>query len=177
MKRLFFLCIVGAWCGIVWSANSYRDLSAVFVRSVAPAIELPDSDGYLVRLSDYRGSWVLLSFADNVRGTREYECFLYRLNDIYGWLQQHHIVVLCACAQSVGELACFQKYSRLQYRLLSDEKYVIPERFEEPWSFYNEFLSYLIDPEGNKVTTFISASANLHFAQLCRYIIMHENIF
>ncbi|HBL98435.1 TPA: hypothetical protein DDZ86_02225 [Candidatus Dependentiae bacterium] len=143
-------------------------------RSITPDIELFDSNGNLVRLSDYRDTWVLLSFADNIRGTREYERFLYRLNEIYKWLQQHNITILCACAQPVEELARFQKHSGLQYYLLSDDKRIIPERFEEPWCFYNEFLSYLIDPTGNKVTSFISASADLHFAQLCHYIIIHE---
>lgn len=142
-------------------------------RALAPDFELFDSEGNLVKLSAYRGTWVLLAFANTIRGTWEYERFLYRLNDIYEWLQQHHITILCACTESVEDLARFQKYSRLQYRLLSDSKHVIPECFGEPWSLCNEFLSYLIDPAGNKVTTFISASADLHFAQLCRYIIMH----
>ncbi len=143
-------------------------------RSEAPDFELFDSNGNLVRLSDYRGSWVLLAFAPTIRGAWEYERFLYRLNDIYEWLQQHHITVVCACTESVEELAHFQKQKGLSYRLLSDRKHVIPEHFEEPWSLCNEFLSYLIDPAGNKVTTFISACADLHFAQLCRYIITHQ---
>ncbi len=143
-------------------------------RSPAPDVELFDFEGNLVKLSSYRGTWVLLAFANTIRGTWEYERFLYLLNDIYEWLQQYHITILCACTESVEDLACFQKHSGLRYRLLSDSKHIIPECFKEPWSLCNDFLSYLIDPAGNKVTTFISASANLHFAQLCHYIIVHQ---
>ena len=144
--------------------------------SAAPDFALFDSEGNLVRLSSYRGTWVLLAFANTIRGTWEYERFLYRLNDIYAWLQEHHITILCACTESVEDLACFKKQSGVPYCLLSDSKHVIPESFEEPWSLCNEFLSYLIDPAGKKVTTFISASADLHFAQLCRYIISHQKV-
>ncbi len=150
--------------------DTYKSYSE---RSLAPEVELIDSSGNLVKLSDYRGSWVLLAFADSIRNIYEYERFLYLLNDIYPWLKQHKILIICACTQSVDELAHFQKYSGLQYPLLSDEKRTIPEKFGEPWAFYHEFISYLIDPSGNKVTSFISGSADLHFARLCRYIITH----
>ncbi|MCL5436801.1 MAG: redoxin domain-containing protein [Candidatus Dependentiae bacterium] len=158
----------------VTSTCTYKSFPECVERSLVPEIELTDSSGNLVHLSDYRGSWVLLAFADSIRNVYEYERFLYLLNDTYSWLRQHKILVICACTKSVDELARFQKYSGLQYPLLSDERRTIPEKFGEPWAFYHEFISYLIDPSGNRVTSFISESADLLFARLCRYIITHE---
>lgn len=140
-------------------------------RSIAPDFELLNHEGKPIRLSDYRGKWCLLAFANKINNSSEYQKFLHLLDIIYPWLKQQDVEILCASTDSVKELAQFKEYRDFDYCMLSDSKFLIPELFNEPWSYYNEFLSYLIDPMGNMVATFMSGSAELHFAQLCRYLI------
>jgi peroxiredoxin len=151
--------------------TKYTSIKTEKYRSPAPDFELPNHEGKLIKLSDYRGKWCLIAFANKINNSSEYQRFLYLLNNIYKWLKQQDVEIICASTESVKELAQFKEHGYLQYCLLSDSKCLIPELFKEPWSFYNEFLSYLIDPMGNKITTFMSGSAQLHFAQLCRYFI------
>lgn len=149
-------------------------LKTEMYRLSVPDFQLFNHDGKLIKLSDYRGKWCLVAFANKINNSSEYQNFLYLLNNIYPWLKQQDVEIVCASTESVNELARFKNHSDLRYCLLSDSKCLIPELFKESWSYYNEFLSYLIDPEGNKVASFISGSSQLHFAQLCRYFIIQN---
>ncbi|KKP28267.1 MAG: hypothetical protein UR12_C0021G0008 [candidate division TM6 bacterium GW2011_GWF2_30_66] len=146
-------------------------IKAEVYRSPVPDFELLNHEGKPIRLSDYRSKWCLLAFANKINNLSEYQKFLHLLDIICPWLKQQDVEILCVSTDSVKELAQFKEYRDFDYCLLSDSKCLIPELFNEPWSYYNEFLSYLIDPKGNMVATFMSGSAELHFSQLCRYLI------
>lgn len=121
----------------------------------APDFSLPDENGKIHSLADYRGQYVLLYFypKDMTPGcTTEAECFRDRFND----LKAYNIQVLGVSADSVKSHKKFKDKHHLNFPLLADtEKKTIEDYgvWKEKSMMGKTFMgisreSFLIDPEG-----------------------------
>jgi peroxiredoxin Q/BCP len=94
----------------------------VQVGQVAPDFELPNQDGKPVKLSDYRGQYVVV-FAFTKAGTPGCTAQACAFRDEFDDLRAVNAVVLTVSADTQAELAQFKTERKLPYDLLSD-----PER-------------------------------------------------
>lgn len=86
---------------------------------LAPDFELPDQNGDLHKLSDYRGKKVVLYFypKDDTPGCTKEAC---SFRDSFGDFRKHGIVVLGVSKDSEKSHALFQEKYSLPFSLLSD---------------------------------------------------------
>lgn len=123
--------------------------------TLAPDIALPDQEGRIHRLSDYRGRWVVLYFypKDDTPGCTKEAC---GFRDRMGDLQELGAVVLGVSADDVESHKRFAEKYGLNFPLLAD-----PERqailVYGAWGKKNLYgkeyegvlrQTFLIDPEG-----------------------------
>ncbi|MFN4070351.1 MAG: thioredoxin-dependent thiol peroxidase [Thermus caldifontis] len=123
--------------------------------TLAPDIALPDQEGRIHRLSDYRGRWVVLYFypKDDTPGCTKEAC---GFRDRMGDLQELGAVVLGVSADDVESHKRFAEKYGLNFPLLAD-----PERQAilayGAWGKKNLYgkeyegvlrQTFLIDPEG-----------------------------
>lgn len=87
----------------------------------APDFALPDQNGELRKLSDYRGKWILLYFypKDDTPGCTAEAC---ALRDAWGEFGSHKAVVLGVSIDSVKSHDKFVTKYELPFTILSDEK-------------------------------------------------------
>ena len=125
------------------------------VGQVAPDFALPDAEGKVHRLSDYRGKVVVLYFypKDNTPGcTREAVGF----RDDYEVYQQAGVVILGVSPDSPERHARFRAKYDLPFTLLADTEHKVCELYDvwkKKKSFGKEYFgvvrtTYLIAPDG-----------------------------
>jgi thioredoxin-dependent peroxiredoxin len=87
---------------------------------LAPDFSLPDSEGNLVKLSDFQGKRVILYFypRDNTPGCTKEAC---GFRDAYSHYQAHDLVVLGISADDAKSHDKFSTKFNLPFPLLSDE--------------------------------------------------------
>lgn len=121
----------------------------------APAIELPDQDGRVHRLSDYRGQWVLVYFypKDNTSGCTKEAC---AIRDVHPRFAELDAVVLGVSVDPVKSHRKFADRHELPFTLLSDEEKTVVKE----WGVWGEKkfmgreymgtnrMSFLVDPKG-----------------------------
>ena len=95
------------------------------IGTIAPDFELPDQNGQMHRLSDYRGQRVILYFypKDNTSGCTKQAC---AFGELYPQFREKGAVVLGVSKDSVASHKKFEQNHGLPFTLLSDvEKTVI----------------------------------------------------
>ncbi|WP_234554151.1 thioredoxin-dependent thiol peroxidase [Thermus caliditerrae] len=137
--------------------------------SLAPDFALPDQDGRLHRLADYRGRWVVLYFypKDDTPGCTKEAC---GFRDRMGDLQDLGAVVLGVSADGVESHKRFAEKYGLNFPLLAD-----PERqailaygaWGKKKLYGKEYegvlrQTFLIDPEGRIVKVWRKVSPEGH---------------
>ena len=95
-------------------------MAALAVGDVAPEFELPDAEGAIVRLADFRGQRVVVYFypRDNTPGCTKEAC---GFRDRYGAFQAAGIAVVGISADDAKSHAKFAKKYDLPFPLLCDE--------------------------------------------------------
>jgi peroxiredoxin Q/BCP len=121
----------------------------------APDFELPSDSGELVRLSDLRGSPVVLYFypRDDTPGCTAQAC---GLRDAYAELREKGAVVLGVSPDSEASHARFKQKYELPFTLLADPDHAVAEQYgawgEKKFAgrTYEGVLrsTFVIDPEG-----------------------------
>ncbi len=150
MPRGAFFCGMGRG-----SLAGYDRVAMLTVGDLAPNFTLPDQEGQLHTLEDYRGGWVVLYFypKDDTPGCTKEAC---NFRDEKGRLEELGAVVLGVSADDVESHAKFHGKYGLNFPLLSN-----PERdmigAYRAWGLKN-FMgreyegvfrhTYLIDPQG-----------------------------
>ena len=121
----------------------------------APAFSLPDQNGKVHQLSDYKGKWVLLYFypKDDTPGCTKEAC---SLRDNYAAFEKMGTIVLGVSTDSVKSHKKFEEKYGLPFPLLADEEKKVVEAYEV-WGkkkfMGREYMgtnrvSFLIDPTG-----------------------------
>jgi peroxiredoxin Q/BCP len=135
----------------------------------ATPFSLPDQTGIVRSLSDYLGKWVLLYMypKDNTPGCTKEAC---SFRDQITEFKQKNIVVIGISKDSVASHRKFsQKYS-LPFPILSDPDHQIIDAYGA-WGtkkfMGKEFegvkrQSFLIDPQGNLVKTYLKVNPLSH---------------
>ena len=141
------------------------------VGKMAPDFELPDQDGKLHKLSDYRGKTVLLYFypKDDTPGCTKEAC---SIRDSQANFKNLTTVVLGVSIDSVESHKKFAEKYGLPFTLLSDEKKEVVKLY----GVYGtkkiiglEYLglgtlrsSFLIDPEGKIAKIYEKVKPEIH---------------
>ena len=123
--------------------------AALEVGSLAPDMELPATDGQTVRLSDHRGSWVVLYFypkADTPGCTRQ-SC---SLRDEHTLLLEEGIVVLGASVDNLKDQQDFKEGQNLPFTLLADDDKQLSKAFDVLGlgGIFAQRKTFIINPEG-----------------------------
>uniref|UniRef100_A0A7V4ALG9 thioredoxin-dependent peroxiredoxin n=1 Tax=Thermus tengchongensis TaxID=1214928 RepID=A0A7V4ALG9_9DEIN len=145
--------------------------------SLAPDFALPDQDGRLHRLADYRGRWVVLYFypKDDTPGCTKEAC---GFRDRMGDLQDLGAVVLGVSADGVESHKRFAEKYGLNFPLLAD-----PERQAilayGAWGKKNLYgkeyegvlrQTFLIDPEGRIAKVWRKVSPEGHAEEVAEVL-------
>lgn len=125
------------------------------INQKAPDFKLPDQDGKIHKLSDYKGKWVLIYFypKDNTPGCTKEAC---EIRDNFSSFQNLNIVVLGISADSIESHKKFKNKYNLPFVLLSDSKKEVAEKYDVLWQkkFMGKTInvvlrkSFLINPQG-----------------------------
>lgn len=121
----------------------------------APDFTLPDQNGTMHKLSDYRGKKVILYFypKDNTSGCTKEAC---GFAERYPQFQEKDAVILGVSKDSVASHKKFEKNYQLPFTLLSDENKEVLQKYEV-WKEKNMYgrktmgvvrSTYLIDENG-----------------------------
>ena len=112
---------------------------------VAPDFSALNQNGEEIKLSDFRGQWVLLYFypKDNTPGCTKEAC---SLRDSHYQFRQAGGVVIGVSSDSVDSHGRFATKYELPFSIISDSKKLIIKAYEAGGLFSR--VSYLIDPQG-----------------------------
>ena len=137
--------------------------------SVAPDFSLVDQQGNTVRLSDYRGRWVVLYFypKDMTPGCTQEAC---SFRDVHADLVQEGAVVLGVSADDVQSHRKFADKYELPFPLLADTDHTVSEAYgvwRKKHMYGKEFwgvdrITYLIAPDGRVHQVFTKVKPAAH---------------
>ncbi|WP_070967190.1 thioredoxin-dependent thiol peroxidase [Vibrio sonorensis] len=96
--------------------------------SPSPAFSLPDQDGNVVSLGDFKGKKVLFYFYPKAM-TPGCTVQAQGLRDVKTELDNHNVVVLGVSIDPVKRLGKFIERDNLNFTLLSDEDHAVAEQF------------------------------------------------
>lgn len=141
--------------------------------TAAPEFALPDQDGKEHRLSDYRGTWVLLYFypKDDTPGCTIEAC---NFRDQFKDFGEIGAVVLGVSTDSIESHKRFAKKFDLPFTLLADptKEVVGPygvfgeKKFMGKTYMGTKRTSFLIDPEGNIRKVYENVKPEVHAAEV-----------
>lgn len=139
------------------------------VGTSAPDFSLPDQDGKMHTLSQYRGRWVLIYFypKDDTPGCTKEACMI---RDAFPRFEGVHAEVFGISKDSVASHKSFAEKYQLPFRLLSDENREVIELYgvwREKKMMGKSYMgtartSFLIDPEGVIQKIYESVKPEVH---------------
>ncbi len=141
----------------------------------APAFSLPDQDGRIRTLSEFKGAWMLLYFypKDDTPGCTIEAC---TIRDQFKGFTKIGAVVIGASTDSVESHRRFADAYRLPFTLLADTDKTLVRAYGV-WStkkmMGREYLgtrrtSFLIDPKGRIAKVYENVKPPLHAADVIR---------
>lgn len=139
------------------------------IGSSAPNFSLPDQDGKMHTLSEYRGRWILIYFypKDDTPGCTKEACMI---RDAFPRFEGVHAEVFGISKDSVASHKSFSEKYELQFPLLSDENREVIESYgvwREKKMMGKSYMgtartSFLIDPEGVIQKIYESVKPEVH---------------
>lgn len=135
----------------------------------APSFTLPTYEGKKIKLSDFKGKYVVLYFypKDNTPGCTKEAC---AFRDADATLQKQGAVVLGVSPDSVASHEKFQTKFELTFPLLADEDHALAEKYGA-WREKNMYgkksmgvqrSTFLIDPQGKVIKVWKKVSVDGH---------------
>ena len=130
-------------------------------KTMAPDFELPDQEGKAHKLSDYRGSWILLYFypKDNTPGCTKEACMI---RDYFPSFDKLNAKVFGVSTDSVESHKKFAEKFELKFPLLADTKGEAVRLYEAKGILLTKRISYLIDPEGKIAKSYDNVNPAIH---------------
>ena len=157
--------IFAAWLAMILFGAAQplhaEDTVALRVGQPAPNFSLPDQNGKLHALADYRGKWLTLYFypKDDTPGCTKQAC---TFRDELGELSTLGTEVVGISVDDSKSHADFARKYNLPFTLLADTKGETAARYDSLRSLLNFKMAkrntFLIDPEGNIARIYLSVS-------------------
>jgi len=139
----------------------------------APAFSLPDENGAVINLTDFRGKPVVLYFypKDDTPGCTVEAC---NFRDDYSVYQENEIVILGVSPDSPKAHTKFKKKHNLPFTLLADENHQVAEAYGVwgPKKFMGRSYdgiyrtTFLIGPQGDIIKVFENVKPDGHSKQV-----------
>lgn len=157
--------------------NSPQKNSENLVGQQAPEFTLPDQNGDMHSLSDYRGKWVILYFypKDDTPGCTIQAC---DIRDNWSEYQKLHAVVIGISADSLESHQKFEAKYDLPFTLLSDPQKTVLKSFHayREKNLYGKIMlgivrsTVIIDPEGKIAKHYKRVQAKKHAEQTLAFL-------
>ncbi|MBI2029776.1 peroxiredoxin [Candidatus Gottesmanbacteria bacterium] len=130
----------------------------------APDFSLPDQNGKLHSLHDYKGKWVLVYFypKDFTSGCTTEAC---SIRDNWEEFRNKGIVVLGISKDSVESHKKFASEHKLPFTLLSDVDKKVLKQYGA-WQGKTLRISYLINPQGKIAKVYPKVDPKVHVKQI-----------
>jgi peroxiredoxin Q/BCP len=138
------------------------------VKDKAPDFELPDQDGKIHKLSDYKGSFLLLYFypKDDTPGCTKEAC---SFRDNFPKLKEK-LEIVGVSGDSVDSHKRFSDKYTLPFTILSDKDKKIIEKYGTDGSNFAKRTSFLINPEGIIEKVYEKVDPGVHAEEILRDI-------
>ncbi len=141
----------------------------------APVFSLPDQNGKMHTLSDYKGKWVLMYFypKDNTPGCTKQAC---AIRDEFPAFKKLKCVVFGISTDSEKSHKKFEEKFELPFTLLADTEKKVVSAYKV-WGLKKfmgrEYMgtmrtSFLIDPEGKIRTVYDNVKPEIHAEEVLR---------
>ena len=144
---------------------------------LAADFSLPDQDGQIHTLSQYKGKWVVLYFypKDDTPGCTKEAC---SFRDSFRKLEKMDVVILGVSKDSVASHQKFAAKYRLNFPLLSDPEKTVIQKYNA-WGIKKfmgrEFAgilrtTYLISPTGEIKKVYAKVNPLNHAGEIIKYL-------
>lgn len=132
----------------------------------APDFALPDQNGTMHSLQDYKGKWVLVYFypKDDTPGCTKEAC---SMRDHYAELQKV-VTVLGISSDSVESHKQFIEKYQLPFTLLADQEKKVIKEYGAEGTPFTKRISYLINPVGIITKTYPNVQPDQHAEEILR---------
>ena len=137
---------------------------------LTPDFELDGHDGERVRLSGYRGKWVVIYFFPKAF-TPGYTLETQEFSKLWNEFSRYGVVVLGVSTDSVGTQRRFAEKHKVEFKLLSDSKGEVSKKYGvlRPTGTA-ERVTFIVDPDGKVVKVIKNVKPDEHPAKALEYI-------
>lgn len=145
------------------------------IAKIAPAFSLPDQNGQIHKLSDYKGKWVLLYFypKDDTAGCTKEAC---AIKDKFPSFTKLGAVVLGVSKDSSQSHDKFARKYKLPFTLLADESTQVQQSYgvwQEKSMYGRKYMgtartSFLINPQGKIAKVYEKVKPETHASEVLR---------
>lgn len=151
-----------AFTSIIMSSKEEPEVGAN-----APDFEAPATNGKTIKLSDFKGSWVVLYFYPKsfTPGCTAESC---SLRDSYTDIRDMDAVILGVSLDDIETQQKFKDKYKLQFELVSDKDKEISKKFDVLGlaGMYAKRKTFIINPDGKIAYIFDKVNANEHDAEV-----------
>lgn len=141
-----------------------ENITMLQTKTKAPDFELQDQNGKTHKLSDYKGSKVLVYFypKDDTPGCTKEAC---SIRDAHADFSKLNLVILGISSDSVESHKKFAEKYNLPFILLADTDKKVIKAYDAD-GLFTKRISYLINEEGDIVKEYPNVDPNTHAAQI-----------
>lgn len=162
------LLVLGLFAGLgLLSASAHADVPQA--GAMAPEFSLPDQNGKLHQLKDYRGQWVVLYFypKDDTPGCTQEAC---KFRDDLQALSSLGVQILGISVDDTLSHKKFAEKYNLPFPLLADEKATVAKSYGAITDLavmkFAKRYTFLIDPQGKIAKTYLQVDTSRHSQEI-----------